>query len=177
LPRRSRLKTGMLTREWHSPWIGSPPSCGGRQWPSSSPRLRRALSASPSSKPKGLDLGSPRRECRVLGQCRSRRGKPRVIPDDEPRLVDRRVALAIRSGRKGDREVAEQFPDEASAVNHKPVERLWPRERLKLPPRQSLPWTNCGGATDRAVSGPEPETGEPSICCTRSTSNPSVKIP
>lgn len=46
------------------------------------------------------------------------------MPDDEPRLVARMVALACEYGRYGYRRVTALLRAEGFAVNHKRVERL-----------------------------------------------------
>ncbi|MCE9603311.1 MAG: hypothetical protein K8U03_00235 [Planctomycetia bacterium] len=44
---------------------------------------------------------SERRACRLLGQARATQRRPRLVPDDEPRLVGRIVKLASDYGRYG----------------------------------------------------------------------------
>ena len=95
----------------------------------------------------GPDRVSQRRACRVLGQCRSTQRRSPAIPDDEPRLVARMVALATEYGRYGYRRVAPLLRAEGFAVNHKRVERLWRREGLKVPqrqPKRGRLWLNDG---------------------------------
>jgi len=58
------------------------------------------------------------------------------VPDDEPRLVKRMVALAQQYGRYGYRRITGMLRLEGWRVNHKRVERLWRREGLKVPARQ-----------------------------------------
>jgi transposase InsO family protein len=84
----------------------------------------------------GPDRVSERRACRVLGQCRATQRRTPAVPDDEPRLVARMVALATEYGRYGYRRVTALMRSEGFAVNHKRVERLWRREGLKVPQRQ-----------------------------------------
>jgi putative transposase len=79
---------------------------------------------------------SERRACRVLGQARATQRRPRVVPDDEPRLVGRITKLASDYGRYGYRRITALLRREGWCVNHKRVERLWRREGLKVPQRQ-----------------------------------------
>ncbi len=79
---------------------------------------------------------SERRACRVIGQARSTYRHRGVVPDDEPRLVDRLVALATQFGRYGYRRITGLLRGEGWHVNHKRVERLWRREGLKVPQKQ-----------------------------------------
>ncbi len=58
------------------------------------------------------------------------------VPDDEPRMVARMMALATRYGRYGYRRITALLRGEGWLVNHKRVERLWRREGLKVPQRQ-----------------------------------------
>jgi putative transposase len=79
---------------------------------------------------------SERRACRVIGHARSTHRHRVRVPDDEPRLVERMLALATRYGRYGYRRVTGLLRGEGWAVNHKRVERLWRREGLKVPQKQ-----------------------------------------
>jgi len=58
------------------------------------------------------------------------------VPDDEPRLIDRIVALASKFGRYGYRRITALLRREGWRVNHKRVERIWRREGLRVPRRQ-----------------------------------------
>jgi transposase InsO family protein len=81
---------------------------------------------------------SERRICRVLGQPRSTQRRLPTGPDDEERLTADIVALARRYGRLGYRKIAEMLRTGAGwVVNDKRVERIWRREGLKVPARQS----------------------------------------
>ena len=82
-----------------------------------------------------LDV-SERRACRVLGQARSTHRHRARVPDDEPRLVERIIALATAYGRYGYRRITGLLRGEGWPVNHKRVERLWRREGLKVPKKQ-----------------------------------------
>ena len=79
---------------------------------------------------------SERRACRVLGQARSTHRHRARVPDDEPRLVERIIALATQYGRYGYRRITGLLRGEGWPVNHKRVERLWRREGLKVPQKQ-----------------------------------------
>jgi transposase InsO family protein len=91
---------------------------------------------------------SERRVCRVLGQRRSTQRRIPTGPDDEERLTADIVALARRYGRLGYRKIAEMLRTGAGwVVNDKRVERIWRREGLKVPARQSKRariWLNDG---------------------------------
>jgi putative transposase len=95
----------------------------------------------------GRDVVSERRACRVLGQPRSTQRREAHVPDDEPALVRRMVALATEYGRYGYRRVTALLRAEGFRVNHKRVERLWRREGLKVPAKQPARrrlWLNDG---------------------------------
>jgi len=79
---------------------------------------------------------SERRACQVLVQHRSTQRRRRRVRDDEPRLVDRLVALASEFGRYGYRRITVLLRREGWRVNHKRVERIWRREGLRVPARQ-----------------------------------------
>ena len=69
------------------------------------------------------------------------------MPDDEPRLVARIIALASKYGRYGYRRITALLRREGWRVNHKRVERLWRREGLKVPkkqPKRGRLWLNDG---------------------------------
>ena len=90
---------------------------------------------------------SQRRACSVLGQSRSTQRRAAHVPEDEPKLAGRMVALAAEYGRYGYRRVAALLRSEGFAVNHKRVERLWRREGLKVPsrqPKRGRLWLNDG---------------------------------
>jgi transposase InsO family protein len=93
-----------------------------------------------------LDV-SERRVCRVLGQPRStQRYKKRVV-DDEEILTARIIALASEYGRYGYRRITAMLHQEGWQVNHKRIERIWRRERLKVPvkqPKRGRLWLNNG---------------------------------
>jgi putative transposase len=81
---------------------------------------------------------SERRICRVLGQHRSTQRRVPTGPDDEERLTADIVESARRHGRLGYRKIAEMLRSTAGwIVNDKRVERIWRREGLKVPAKQS----------------------------------------
>ena len=81
-------------------------------------------------------LVAERRACRVLGHARSTHRHCARVPDDEPRLVERIIALATQYGRYGYRRITGLLRGEGWRVNHKRVERLWRRKGLKVPQKQ-----------------------------------------
>jgi putative transposase len=81
---------------------------------------------------------SERRICQVLGQHRSTQRRVPTGPDDEERLTADIVELARRHVRRGYRKIAEMLRSTAGwIVNDKRVERIWRREGLKVPAKQS----------------------------------------
>lgn len=74
----------------------------------------------------------------MLGQHRSTQRRVLTGPDDEERLTADIVELARRHGRLGYRKSAEMLRSTAGwIVNDKRVERIWRREGLKVPAKQS----------------------------------------
>ena len=74
----------------------------------------------------------------MLGQHRSTQRRVPTGPDDEERLTADIVELARRQGRLGYRKIAEMLRSTAGwIVNDKRVERIWRREGLKVPAKQS----------------------------------------
>jgi transposase InsO family protein len=71
-----------------------------------------------------------------LGQARSTQRYERKIADDEEKLVDRIVSLALQYGRYGYRRITAMLRNEGWSVNHKRVERIWRQEGLKVPQKQ-----------------------------------------
>ena len=90
---------------------------------------------------------SERRACRVLGHPRStQRYEPSLVEDEEA-LTEEIVELASRFGRYGYRRVTALLKHRGWRVNHKRVERIWRREGLKVPAKQSKRgrlWLNDG---------------------------------
>ena len=81
---------------------------------------------------------SERRVCRVLGQHRSTQRRLPVGRDDEDELTADIVALVRKYGRYGYRKIAELLRSQSGwVVNDKRVERIWRREGLKVPAKQS----------------------------------------
>jgi transposase InsO family protein len=90
---------------------------------------------------------SERRACRVIGQHRSTQRKVPRGRADEAALTADIVALATRYGRYGYRRIAAMLRDAGWVVNTKRVERIWRREGLKVPQKQSAKgrlWLNDG---------------------------------
>jgi transposase InsO family protein len=80
---------------------------------------------------------SERRACRALGQHRSTQRKtPRGRHDEEALTADL-IALARQYGRYGYRKITALLRDAGWLVNDKRVERIWRREGLKVPAKQS----------------------------------------
>ena len=99
------------------------------------------------------ELGvSERRACRVIGHARSTHRHTVMVPDDEPRLLDRMIELATTYGRSGYRRITGLLRGEGWHVNHKRVERLWRREGLKVPqhqPKKGRLWLADGSCIRR----------------------------
>src|SRR5215207_4495923 len=80
---------------------------------------------------------SERRVCRALGQHRSTQRKLPRGRDDEEQLTADIIELARQYGRYGYRKIAQLLRSTAGwVVNDKRVERIWRRERLKVPEKQ-----------------------------------------
>ena len=74
----------------------------------------------------------------MLGRHRSTQRRVPRGPDDEERLTADIVELARRYGRLGCRKIAEMSRSTGGwIVNDKRVERIWRREGLKVPAKQS----------------------------------------
>ena len=74
------------------------------------------------------------------------------MPDDESRLVARRIELATQYGRYGYRRITALLRGEGWRENHKRVERLWRREGLKVPqkqPKRGRLWLTDGSCIRR----------------------------
>ena len=80
---------------------------------------------------------SERRVCCVLGQYRSTQRRLLQGRVDEERLVADMIELTRQYGRYGYRRVAALLRDAGWQINDKRVERLWRREGLKVPMKQS----------------------------------------
>lgn len=90
---------------------------------------------------------SERRACRVLGQHRSTQRKVPRGKSDEEQLTDDIIELARQYGRYGYRMVTGLLNNSGWHVNHKRVERIWRREGLKVPRKQTKKarlWLNEG---------------------------------
>ena len=69
------------------------------------------------------------------------------IKDEEAKLVERVIELAVQYGRYGYRRITAMLKQEGWQVNHKRVERIWRREGLKVPkkqPKRRRLWLNDG---------------------------------
>jgi putative transposase len=83
----------------------------------------------------------------VLEQARSTQRKPARVNTEEQRLTARIVELATKYGRYGYRRITALLKQEGWQINHKRVERIWRREGLKVPKKQSRRgrlWLNDG---------------------------------
>jgi putative transposase len=90
---------------------------------------------------------SQRRACKVLGQNRSTQSHQHRISDQEEQLTRRIIELATTYGRYGYRLITGLLRNEGWKVNHKRVERIWRKERLKVPqkqPKRGRLWLNDG---------------------------------
>ena len=90
---------------------------------------------------------SERFACRVLDQHRStQRKKPRGRADEAALTADI-IRLATQYGRYGYRRITAMLRSEGWSVNVKRVERIWRREGLKVPSKQTKKgrlWLNDG---------------------------------
>ena len=80
---------------------------------------------------------SERRACRVLGQYRSTQSSRPLVYDEEEQLTSRIIELATTYRRYGYRSITGLLRNEGWKVNHKRVERIWRKEGLKVPKRQT----------------------------------------
>ena len=90
---------------------------------------------------------SERRDCHTLGQHRSTQRKVPQSRADEEWLTDDIIELADKYGRYGYRMVTGLLNNAGWCVNHKRVERIWRREGVKVPQKQSKKgrlWLNDG---------------------------------
>ena len=90
---------------------------------------------------------SERRACKTISQPRSTQRKSRRVRDDEAPLTTAITRLASAYGRYGYRRVTALLHAEGWQVNHKRVERIWRREGLKVPAKQTKRgrlWLNDG---------------------------------
>jgi putative transposase len=93
-----------------------------------------------------LDV-SERIACKVLEQHRSTQRKVPRTADDEAALTAAIIDWARQYGRYGYRRITALLRAEGWRCNHKRVERIWRREGLKVPTRQSKRgrlWLNDG---------------------------------
>jgi putative transposase len=91
---------------------------------------------------------SQRRACRVLYQARATQWRHPSSSPDEKRLTEYIINLATKYGRYGYRRITALLNNRTGwRVNHKRVERIWRREGLKVPKKQSKRgrlWLNDG---------------------------------
>jgi len=91
---------------------------------------------------------SQRRACQVLDQARATQRRHISPPSDEKRLTEDIIALATKYGRYGYRRITALLNNQMGwRVNHKRVGRIWRREGLKVPKKQSKRcrlWLNDG---------------------------------
>ena len=90
---------------------------------------------------------SERRICSTVGQHRSTQRKVPIGLPDEERLTEDIIELAKEFGRYGYRMITGMLNNSGWHVNHKRVERIWRREGLKVPQKQSKKgrlWLNDG---------------------------------
>ena len=90
---------------------------------------------------------SERRICSTVGQHRSTQRKVPISLPDEERLTEDIIELAKEFGRYGYRMITGMLNNSGWHVNHKRVERIWRREGLKVPQKQSKKgrlWLNDG---------------------------------
>jgi putative transposase len=81
---------------------------------------------------------SERRACKALEQPRATQRRNLSPPSDEQQLTNDIIALAARYGRYGYRRITALLNNEYGwRVNHKRVERIWRKEGLKVPKKQS----------------------------------------
>jgi len=84
----------------------------------------------------------------VLNQARTTQRHKAVSPSDEEALTKDIIELATKYGRYGYRRITALLQDKKGwRVNHKRVERIWRRERLKVPqkqPKRGRLWLNDG---------------------------------
>ena len=83
----------------------------------------------------------------MLGQHRSTQRHIAKGREDEERLVEDMIELAMQYGRYGYRRIAALLRDAGWSVSDGRIERLWKREGLKVPPKQPKRgrlWLNDG---------------------------------
>jgi transposase InsO family protein len=79
----------------------------------------------------------------VLGQARSTQRHVSVVPADEDALTAAILRLAGQYGRYSYRRITALLRQAGWRVNHKRVERVWRREGLKVPRKQSKRGRPC----------------------------------
>ncbi len=90
---------------------------------------------------------SGRRACKAQGHPRCPQHYAPPVLDEDGALTGDIVGLDTRFGRYGHRSITALLRGAEWDVNHKRVERVWPREGLKVPARQpgrGRLWLNDG---------------------------------
>lgn len=80
---------------------------------------------------------SERRACKLVEQNRSTQRKAQKIKSDEKELVQDVIHLANMYGRYGYRRITSLLRTRGWRVNHKRVQRIWRKEGLRVPKKQS----------------------------------------
>jgi len=83
----------------------------------------------------------------VINQPRSTQRHIPVVRDDEGRLRESIIQLALKYGRYGYRRITALLQQDGWQVNHKRVERIWREEGLRVPekqPKRGRLWLNDG---------------------------------
>jgi transposase InsO family protein len=84
-----------------------------------------------------------------LAQPRSTQRYNGQPAEDEVVLTEQIIQLASRYGRYGYRRITAMLRNDGWRVNHKRVEQIWRKERLKVPakqPKRSRLWLNDGSS-------------------------------
>ena len=101
---------------------------------------------------------SERRACRVVGQPRCVQRYEARPREDEDAITGRIVELASVYGRYGTPRITALLRAEGHRVNHKRVERIWRRERFKVPrkqPKRGRLWLNDGSCVRLRAERPD----------------------
>ena len=83
----------------------------------------------------------------MINQPRSTQRHIPVVRDDEGRLRESIIQLALKYGRYGYRRITALLQQDGWQVNHKRVERIWREEGLRVPkkqPKRGRLWLNDG---------------------------------
>jgi len=88
-----------------------------------------------------------RRACRTLSINRNSYRYEPVKREDEDEITEKIIETVTNFGRVGYRMVTNMLRNDGTLINHKRVERIWRKEGLKLPKKQSKKrrlWLNDG---------------------------------